>query len=419
MKILLINPNRYRNPPVMPVALEYLAGAVTEAGHEVDVLDLCFSNNPSGELAKALQSLRPDITGISIRQVDTALYRGNEFFLPEIRDYVRLCKKFGTPVVLGGSGFSIMPEKILGYTGAQYGIYGPGEQALVTLMDELQQGAVIDRASIRDGYMALKANHRTTPRAHVVDPSRYLEHEGIFGFHTQYGCNEACFFCVEAGTPVLQRNPQAVGREIEQLVDRGARQFHLCDAEFNISESHCIDVCRGIVDIAGPIRWTLYMKPEPISDRLFHWLAVSGATMITVSIDTLRYGPDSFTRLEPFFFLARDNGIKLMVDLSVGYPDEPLSVTVRMLDFLDSLPLYSVGVNSYFRVYPGTLLYEQILATPHLQDRVLPGLPKDDFLTPVFFCQISEQELKPLLTGRKKFRLEGFDMATNYQRVKK
>jgi len=383
------------------------------------VLDLCFYDNPSEELVKALQSLRPDITGISIRQVDTALYRGNEFFLPEICDYVRLCKKFGTPVVLGGSGFSIMPEKILGYTGAQYGIYGPGEQALVALMDELQQGAVSNRVSIRNGYMALKANHRTTPRAHVVDPSRYLEHEGIFGFRTQYGCNETCFFCVEAGTPVLQRNPQAIGREIEQLVDRGAKQFHLCDAEFNISESHCIDVCRAIVDITGAIRWTLYMKPEPVSARLFHWLAASGATMITVSIDTLRYGPDNFARLEPFFFFARDNGIKVMVDLSVGYPDEPLSVTVRMLDFLDSLPVYSVGVNSYFRVYPGTLLYEQILAKPHLQDRVLPGLPKDDFLTPVFFCQISEQELRPLLAGRKKFRLEGFDMSTNYQRVKK
>jgi radical SAM superfamily enzyme YgiQ (UPF0313 family) len=141
--------------------------------------------------------------------------------------------------------------------------------------------------------------------------------------------------------------------------------------------------------------------------------------MVTLSIETLRYSPDRFTQLESFFYLARDNGLKVMVDLSVGYPDEPLSVTTRMLDFLDNLPIYSVGVNSYFRVYPGTLLYKQILSNTHLQNRLLPGLPVDDFLTPVFFCQISEQELKPLLSGRQKFRLEGFDMATNYQRLKK
>ena len=135
--------------------------------------------------------------------------------------------------------------------------------------------------------------------------------------------------------------------------------------------------------------------------------------MITLSINTLQYGPDSFTRLEPFFHLARDNGIKVMVDLSVGYPDEPPAVTTSMLDFLDSLPVHSVGVNSYFRVYPRTQLYEQIRATQRLHDRLLPGFPDDDFLSPVFFCQISEQELRALLAVRKKFRLEGFDMATN------
>ena len=43
MKILLINPNKYLNPPVMPLGLEYLAGAVIEAGHDVDLLDLCFT----------------------------------------------------------------------------------------------------------------------------------------------------------------------------------------------------------------------------------------------------------------------------------------------------------------------------------------------------------------------------------------
>ncbi len=419
MKILLINPNRYRNPPVMPIGLEYLAGAIMDAGHEVDVLDLCFSNNPSGELVNALQSLKPDITGISIRQVDTALYPGNQFFLPEILDYVRLCKNFGTPVVLGGSGFSIMPEKILRYTGAHYGIYGPGEQALVALMDELQQGAVSNSLTIRDGYKALRSNRQVSPRAKVIDPSLYLQNEGIFGFRTQFGCNETCFFCVEAATKVSYCHPQAVAHEIKQLIERGAKQFHLCDAEFNILESHCIDVCRAIVEITGPIQWTLYMKPEPISAEMFHWLAASGATMITLSIDTLQYSPDSYNRLEPFFFLAKEYGIRVMVDLSVGYPGEPLSASARMLDFLNSLPVYSVGVNSYFRVYPRTSLYKQILAKPHLRDLLIPKFPEDDFLLPVFFCQISEQELRPLLTGLQKFRLEGFDKQTNYQRVKK
>jgi radical SAM superfamily enzyme YgiQ (UPF0313 family) len=161
------------------------------------------------------------------------------------------------------------------------------------------------------------------------------------------------------------------------------------------------------------------MKPEPVTAELFRMLAGSGATMITLSINTLQYTEDHFTKLEPFFLMAQDHGIKVMVDLSVGYPDEPPSDTGCMIDFLAGLPLHSVGVNSYFRVYPGTPLYKQIYATPRLQDRLLPGFPTDDFLAPVFFCQISEEELRQLIAGRPEFRIEGFDMATNYQRVKR
>jgi radical SAM superfamily enzyme YgiQ (UPF0313 family) len=403
----------------MPIGLEYLAGAVIKAGHEVDLIDLCFSDNPEEDLHRAIQTLKPDITGISIRQVDTALYRGNRFFLPEIRNYVQVCKDYGFPVVLGGSGFSIMPDKILKYTGAQYGICGPGEQMLVELLDQLQQGTLSDTISLLDGYRALTADHPAVYRADIVDPSPYIENEGVFGFRTQHGCSENCFFCVEAGTPLSHCTPEAVAWEIKQLVDRGATQFHLCDAEFNDSVSHCIGVCRAIMETTGPVPWTPYMKPEPITGELFRLLAGSGVTMITLSINTLQYGQDHFTRLEPFFLLAQEHGIKVMVDLSVGYPDESPAATARMLDFLDGLPLHSVGVNSYFRVYPGTPLYKRICATPGLQDRLLPGFPADDFLAPVFFCQISEQELRQLIAGRQKFRIEGFDMATNYQRMER
>ena len=55
MKILLINPNRYHDPPVMPLGIEYLAGAVTESGHDVYVFDLCFSDNPMKFLSALLE----------------------------------------------------------------------------------------------------------------------------------------------------------------------------------------------------------------------------------------------------------------------------------------------------------------------------------------------------------------------------
>ena len=40
-------------------------------------------------------------------------------------------------MIVGGPGFSIMPEAILDYIGADYGVVGEGEQVLVKLLDGL------------------------------------------------------------------------------------------------------------------------------------------------------------------------------------------------------------------------------------------------------------------------------------------
>ena len=45
MKVLLINPNRYKFPPAPPIGLEYLAACLEQKGHTAEILDLCFSEN--------------------------------------------------------------------------------------------------------------------------------------------------------------------------------------------------------------------------------------------------------------------------------------------------------------------------------------------------------------------------------------
>ena len=138
MKILLINPNRYRNPPVPPLALEYLAGALEDSHHEYHILDLCFAENPIGEIDRAIQSFSPHVAGISIRNIDTVIYNNNIFFLDEIKSFVDHVKSLGIPVIIGGAGYSFIPEGILGYLGADWGVDGPGERALVYILDRLE-----------------------------------------------------------------------------------------------------------------------------------------------------------------------------------------------------------------------------------------------------------------------------------------
>ena len=45
MRVLLVNSNRLQ-PPVAPIALDYLGRSLQVAGHTVDLLDLCFEEDP-------------------------------------------------------------------------------------------------------------------------------------------------------------------------------------------------------------------------------------------------------------------------------------------------------------------------------------------------------------------------------------
>ncbi|HQO77816.1 MAG TPA: hypothetical protein PLG17_04810, partial [Thermodesulfobacteriota bacterium] len=86
-------------------------------------------------------------------------------------------------------------------------------------------------------------------------------------------------------------------------------------------------------------------------------------------------------------------------------------------EFLDAQPLLSVGVNSYYRVYPGTPLHRHIMLDTQLQGKLIAPREEKGFLYPTFFCRFPEEEVSVLIGGRSKFRVEGLEKATNYQRA--
>jgi len=79
----------------------------------------------------------------------------------------------------------------------------------------------------------------------------------------------------------------------------------------------------------------------------------------------------------------------------------------------------SVGINSYYRVYPNTLLFQTIKENRDLHPYLINWTPETSYLYPVFFAWFRYEDLLSILSNRKKFRIEGFEKAVNYQRIKK
>jgi hypothetical protein len=112
MNVLMVATNRYTNPsPVMPLGACIVAEAAERAGHRVSLLDLMFEKDPQRALTERLSKEKPDVVGLSVRNIDNndmqepvAFHRGLTRLVETIRD------KTDVPVVLGGAAVGVMPE---------------------------------------------------------------------------------------------------------------------------------------------------------------------------------------------------------------------------------------------------------------------------------------------------------------------
>src|SRR5512137_8875 len=196
-RVLLINPNRYKEPPVPPLGLEYLADALLRADCRVETLDLCFSPDPMGDIEETIGFFRPDVVGVTVRNVDSALFQNNEFFLPEIRWFIdKINTLTASPVIIGGAGLLADPQGITDYLGADIAVVGPGERTLPLLIEDahfLKGSGRIVRGVLPWSFCP--------SRAKAIDYAAYAARSGIPGFETHKGCTSRCAYCIEAETP--------------------------------------------------------------------------------------------------------------------------------------------------------------------------------------------------------------------------
>ena len=204
-RILLISANRYPTPEaVFPLGLAQLNGALRRAGHDTRWFDCLADSQP---LPAVLEEYRPDFVGISLRNIDDVLIRKRQTCfdgLAEITETVR--RVSNCPIILGGSGYSIFPERLLRLANADYGIQGEGEESLPALVAALARGGdvtpipglvyrrgtntVANPRQIWRGASALEMADRP---ARLVN--YYLARGGMMNLQTQRGCAHGCCYC--------------------------------------------------------------------------------------------------------------------------------------------------------------------------------------------------------------------------------
>ena len=312
-----------------------------------------------------------------------------------------------------------MPEDILSYVEADYGISGPGEGAMPALLDML--GRSEEPARLLQGWDYSFQKDMIYRRGTDIDYRRYLDNGGLAGFETQKGCPAACVYCVEAKTRHQVRDPLRIRDEIGALAAQGFSDFHLCDCEFNIELPGCIYFLKKLQSAGFSIRWSLYIKPEPVSEEMFSLLRETGADVVTLTVNSYEFKRSGYSEKVAFCIdCANNEGITLAIDLLTGFPFESVDTMYEVIDFFHTHRSVSVGVNYHIRIYPGTALYSYFNRHKNLKPHlIMPYGGSGDFIKPVFYRHPLSEDMVHRIADDPLFRVEGIEPGTNYQRFQK
>jgi len=409
-KVLLVNSNLMQ-PPVAPLALDYIAQVLEESRFQVDILDLCFSPDYTLSIAEYFASTEVLAVAVSFRNTDDSSFATKRSFFPQLKSIVDCLKANTTmPIILGGAGFSVMPEAVLHYCGLDLGVWGEGEYSLPLLLTKMASGegfydipALLYR--VGDGFHFnpphfLDLSRMSTPRRSFINNRRYFEEGGMNCLETKRGCPQGCIYCADPlskGRKIRLRSPKSVADEMQALVDQGIDHVHLCDSEFNIPEHHAKEVCMEIINrgLGERVRWYAYASPVPFSQELASLLRGAGCAGINFGADSacdrvLRIlGRDFCVKdLRSTARFCREAGIVFMYDLLLGAPEETRQSLKETIQTMKEISPDRVGAALGVRVYHKTKLAEMVHKEgPLLDNHNLYGITQgnDDFSAPTFY----------------------------------
>ena len=207
-------------PQIGPIGLDYIAGCATQAGITTDVLDLCLAADPLKTIEQYFSAHTAELVGVSFRNVDDCFWPSAAWFVPGLKDTIRIIRSMTeAPIVIGGVGFSIFSESILKYTGADFGIRGDGETAIISLFHKLQNARKFTEVPgliwQKDGKIYSNSPSWPDPISLItardfIDNRSYFENGGQCGLETKRGCNRSCIYCADPlakGTKLRLRDP--------------------------------------------------------------------------------------------------------------------------------------------------------------------------------------------------------------------
>jgi radical SAM superfamily enzyme YgiQ (UPF0313 family) len=445
MKILLISVNRERMPfPVFPLGLAYIVRALREEGHQIEVMDLCFSQEVSADLGNTLHRFQPDLIGISLRNLDNLTYPISISYLKEVEEVVGICRQsLSSQLVVGGSGYSLAPQELLQHLNVDFGIVGEGEEIFLQLVRDLEKGdpicpfpcLLVKEKSFPNLIEGARVSPIQSPDRGLFQSKRYLEEGGMGNIQTKRGCPFSCIYCTYPlleGKEVRLRKTEEVVEEIQSLVEEGMDYIYFVDDIFNYPPPYAEALCREMVRRKVEVKWSTFVNPGFLNETLLQWMKEAGCVGIEFGTDSgspkmLENYKKSFTQED----IIRSSTLcsKLMINhchyLLFGGPGEDEETVDESFHLMDQLDPTAIIAMLGIRIYPGTemerislsqgvihqdshLIYPHFYISPALKGRLTEiiqekALARKRWIVPGLEINITQNLIEQI----RRFRIRG------------
>jgi radical SAM superfamily enzyme YgiQ (UPF0313 family) len=430
--------------PVFPLGLAYLVRVLKEDGCGIEVLDLCFSQDPFIELRNTLQRLQPELIGLSLRNLDNLTYPTSVSYLKEVEEVIQVCRQYSSAkLVIGGSGYSLAPKELLLQLDVDFGMVGEAEDIFLQLVNSLKNESLISPsphllikdAPLPDLIVGARVFPIKTPDRSLFETSGYLEKGGMGNIQTKRGCPFSCIYCTYPlleGKELRLRKTEQVVEELQELTEEGVDYVYFVDDIFNYPPSYAEDLCREMIRSKLRIKWSAFVNPGFLTRDLLKWMGEAGCVGIEFGTDSgsprmLKNYRKSFG-IEDILQSSQSCstlGINHCHYLLLGGPGEDEKTIEESFQLMDRLDPTAVIAMLGIRIYPGTemerialsqgtirqgsnLIYPHFYISPPLEGRLEEivrerALERKQWIVPGLEINISQN----LMEGIRRFRIRG------------
>ena len=406
MRILLVATNRHdrlnsrMNAQPMPIGLAYIAGHLDHERHQVKVVDLMFADDYLSEIENIVREFRPDVVGVSLRNLSNHSYLDTQWALPITKSVIdRIRQQSQAAIIVGGPAFSLLPKQCYEYLQPDLGVAGDAGETFAEVCNRIEDGerSVYDLPGVvhqKEGEVVLNEGlcvsaFASRPRLDDLEMDKYRTAGFGIGILTKLG---SFSYPTPASTAGMSEADFRVIRPIDEVVAEvrelweqyQLRKVFFVDNGFNFPLDHAKSLCSAIIEADLGIRWNTCLASFNCDPELVRLMRDAGCALVLMGnrggdphdgTGSLEEQMDAQLEVPR---LCEEGGLHYTIARTFGEPGETRETVEHKLDFLrrinPSLANLRVGVS----VMPGSEVAALALEEGQISD-------ESELIEPTFY----------------------------------